>query len=342
MRRVIYGFAWLTIFWASAGYAEVSTHHLQAPVMPVVKSATGAAATSQKPVAPSAPAVMPGSNETEIRVGSKKRLYTLYVPHKASAVPRPLVVVLHGGGGTSKNAAEMSGFSELAEQENFLVAYPQGDGRVATWNAGKCCGYAERMQVDDVEFIRAMLADIKKQQSVDEKRIYATGMSNGGMMAYRLACEMADVFTAIAPVAGAMNTFTCAPSKPVSVLIFHAVDDQHILYQGGQSEKGLRKLFGQSPKPDASVEEAMRFWLGNNYCRKIPKADRYTDYAVTNFYCMNNVDVRLYTIKSGGHSWPGGKKGYLGADDPLPNLNASKIIWDFFWQHPPHPIKDLK
>lgn len=274
-----------------------------------------------------------------IQQGDVSREYYLYTPSKASAEPRPLVVVMHGGAGNPNNAAKMSGFSKLAERENILVAYPAGTGRIPTWNAGKCCGYAERNQVDDVGFIRAMVQEIQKSTPVDPARIYATGMSNGGMMAYRLACEMADVFTAVAPVAGAMNTTSCTPSARPNIAIFHALDDQSVLYEGGPSKSGIRAMFGKEPAPDQSVAETMRFWLAHNSCRKYPLVDEsVAGVGMQNYYCAGKTEIRLFTLSSGGHSWPGGEKGRAQADEPVAHFSATEKMWEFFMAHPPQEI----
>lgn len=273
-----------------------------------------------------------------VTVGKLKRGYTLVVPSKSSPAPRSLVVVLHGGGGSGENIARVTGFSKLAEKENFLVAYPEGTGRVPTWNAGKCCGYAQRMQVDDTGFIEAMIKDIKAKQPVDSQRIYATGMSNGGMMAYRLACDMGSVFAAVAPVAGAMNTFTCAPKGRPSLAIFHALDDKHVLFNGGMPETGLRETLSLKPNPDASVKDAMDFWLKQDYCRKFPGNEDKGDYTVVTYFCAEDRHVTLYMLDTGGHSWPGGQKGRPDADEPIKSLSATEEIWTFFKNHPPREV----
>lgn len=263
-----------------------------------------------------------------------ERTYYLYVPSKSDK-PRPLVIVLHGGGGSPKNIAETTGFSELAKQKDFMVAYPLGTGRFPTWNAGKCCGYAERSDIDDVGFIDQMLADIKTKVQVDNTRIYATGMSNGGMMSYRLACERSNVFAAIAPVAGAMNTFTCKPNSRPSILIFHALDDKNVPYEGGAPTEGVRAMASQKPEADTSVNEALGFWVKNNYCRNFPQQKDEGEVKRLSYYCAENQEVRLNTLKTGGHSWPGGDKGRIFGDEPNPNVHATEEIWEFFFRHPP-------
>lgn len=273
----------------------------------------------------SAQAAEMGTRHTLTHKGAE-RAYHLYAPETKGEAPRPLVVVLHGWGDGPEQVAEQTGFSELAKKENFLVAYPEGSGHVPTWNAGTCCGYAERTQVDDVGFIQAMLKDIQKQVAVDITRIYATGMSNGAMMAYRLACELSGTFAAVAPVAGAMNTPACDAKGRPSLIIFHALDDKHVLYNGGMSEEGLRQRIGRSLAPDASVADAMRYWLKADYCREFPGHEEGGGYMKVTYFCAEDRNVVLYTLKQGGHVWP--KK----------PVDATDEIWRFFRQHPPREL----
>ncbi len=273
-----------------------------------------------------------------LQAGERERTYYLYNPKITPSQPRPLVVVLHGGTGSPERIAEMTGFSALAKNKNFMVAYPAGSGRIPTWNAGKCCGYAERNQVDDVGFVRAMIDDIRQKAKVDNARIYVTGMSNGAMMAYKLACEMGDVFAAFAPVAGAMNLEVCAPEGRPSAIIFHAIDDKHVPFMGGQAEEGLRAALGKDPKPDSSVADAMQFWLQHTYCRQFPEKTIESDYEDTIYFCAEGRHVRLIALTGGGHTWPGSTKAWQGGDTPLPNVEATQMIWDFFNAHPPREV----
>ena len=145
----------------------------------------------------------------------------------------PLVIVLHGAIQGNASAERMSGMSALADKEKFVAVYPQGTsmmGNAPTWNAGNCCGYAQQKNVDDIAFLRALIGKLEKDYSIDAKRIYVTGISNGGMMSFRVACEMADVVAAVAPVEGAQNV-DCKPSAPVSVIVFHGTADRLVPFQ---------------------------------------------------------------------------------------------------------------
>ncbi len=181
---------------------------------------------------------LPTDSVRDLTHDGRTRDYLLHVPPAFDATqPVALVMVFHGGGGRAQNAVRMTNFNELADEQGFIVVYPNGTGRleeqVLTWNGGGCCGRAMLENVDDVGFARAILADLQTVAAIDAKRVYATGMSNGGIMAYRLACEAADVFAAIAPVAGTLNFSPCTPPEHVAIIHFHGTDDQHVLYNGG-------------------------------------------------------------------------------------------------------------
>lgn len=259
--------------------------------------------------------------------GGVEREYHVYVPKKADGgATRSLVVVLHGGGGSPEQVAERTGFSKLAEREGFAVAYPAGIGHVPTWNAGKCCGYASRTKVDDVGFIRKMVAEIEGRHAIDPTRIYVTGMSNGGMMAHRLGCDLSGTFAAIAPVAGAFNVDSCDAKGRPSVIIFHALDDRHVRYEGGHSSEGIRARIGRNLAPDASIADAMKFWIKADYCREFPGHENGDGFKKITYFCAEGRHVVLYTLNKGGHAWP---------ETPL---NATEEIWRFFRQHPPREL----
>lgn len=262
-----------------------------------------------------------------LTVGKMERVYHLYVPEtKDDGDKRSLVVVLHDEGRGARGIAEATGFSELAKKRGFAVAYPEGSGHVPTWNAGRCCGYAERTQVDDVAFIAAMVREIQGKHAINPARVYATGFSNGGMMAYRLGCDLSGMFAAIAPVAGAMNVTGCDGKGRPSVLAFHALDDKHVRYDGGMPEEGARERIGRSLAPDASVGDAMRYWLKADYCRDFPGHETGDGYRKVTYFCAEDRHVVLYTLDQGGHVWP--KK----------PLDATDEIWRFFRLHPPREL----
>lgn len=281
-------------------------------------------------------ALTSGDHVFTLRHGGLERQYRLHVPAGYDAAqPVPLLVALHGGGGNMDYQAndKYYGLISKSEREGVVVAFPNGysrfrGGKLATWNAGACCGAARDGNVDDVGFIRRMVDDIRQRVNLDAGRIYATGMSNGAMMSYRLACEMADVFTAIAAVAGTDNTLECNPVRPVAVLHIHARDDDHVLFEGGAGPGSVEK----SKVADYnSVATSVAKWVQLNGCRSGAERTLETVGAYCDTYrqCRDDAQVRLCVTTDGGHSWPGGNKPRLGAT-PSRAISANEVMWEFF------------
>ena len=206
-----------------------------------------------------------------VTVGGAPRDYELHLPKgKAPAEPAPLVLVFHGGGGNAANAMRMSGMNAKADAEGFIVAYPDGSGprpdALLTWNAWRCCGPALDKKVDDVAFVRALVDDLARHYPVDRKRVYATGFSNGAMLTYRLGCELGDVFAAIAPVAGALNSYDCGTGPKVSVIAFHGTADKHVRFEGGLPEI----QFDRHKRADNGVQFAIDTWKKRDACSGEP------------------------------------------------------------------------
>jgi polyhydroxybutyrate depolymerase len=248
--------------------------------------------------------------------------------------PAPLVIALHGGGGDAEYLEMALHLEAKARRSGFILVYPEGTGRfrdrLLTWNAHNCCGYAREKNVDDVGFIRELIAAMKKDFNVDPARVYVTGLSNGGMMAYRLGCELSDQIAAIAPVAGALNG-DCAPTHPISVIIFHGTADQHVLFDGGAP----RKTFRLTNRVDRSVQYAVDFWVKQNGCEGEPT--RATKGHVRSSLwgkCRAGTAVALYVVEGGGHCWPGGDAAWRGGDEPTKEISANDLMWDFFQAHP--------
>src|SRR5437879_1570747 len=152
----------------------------------------------------------PGDHTRFLQVDKRTRTYLVHVPPNYDPKkPTPVVLAYHGGGSNAVQMVRFCGLNETADKHGFLVVYPNGTGLLEgalTWNGGNCCGFAMQHQVDDVGFTRALLDDLGKVANVDPKRVYATGMSNGAILAYRLASELSDRIAAIAPVGGPMGT----------------------------------------------------------------------------------------------------------------------------------------
>ncbi|MDP7016030.1 MAG: PHB depolymerase family esterase, partial [Pirellulaceae bacterium] len=182
----------------------------------------------------------PGDHTRTLTVGERARSYLVHIPpNYTRRQPTPVVLIYHGGGSNAQVMVRFSGMNRQADKSGFIAVYPSGTGRiekVLTFNGGNCCGYAMRNKVDDVEFTRRLLDDLATVANVDQKRVFATGMSNGAIIAYRLASELSDRIAAIAPVGGPMGTETCRPKRPVPVIHFHGVDDENAPFKGGKGK----------------------------------------------------------------------------------------------------------
>ncbi|MBK7944026.1 MAG: phospholipase [Flavobacteriales bacterium] len=172
-----------------------------------------------------------------ITVDGLERTYTLRLPSSYNgSTPMPLVIAMHGGFGSGTQLENQSQLTPKGESEGFILVYPDGYPspiNIRTWNAGGCCGYAMNQNINDVGYISALLDQIIATHNIDTLRIYATGMSNGGFMSYRLACELSDRIAAIAPVSASMTIESCQPVRPVPVISFHSFLDTSVPWQGG-------------------------------------------------------------------------------------------------------------
>jgi len=267
----------------------------------------------------------------------RERSYILHLPpdyETSKKIHYPLVIVLHGGGGNAENAVNKTRFSLKADAENFVVLYPNGSSKFKnehlSWNSGNCCGYAYKNNIDDVGFIRELIDRLISNHNIDPKKVFVTGMSNGGMMSYRLGCELSDKIAAIAPVAGALNV-ECNPSTPVSVVAFNGTEDMSVLYNGG--EPAIHKAPSRQ-RTDNSVKYAMDFWTKNNGCIPVPQTTQEGSIIIDTYNeCSNGTGVKLYTIIGGGHAWLGSVYNGRG-DEPTQEISATDEMWEFFKGHP--------
>jgi polyhydroxybutyrate depolymerase len=308
-------------------------------------------ARQEKPAPESGPDALsridkPGDYTFSLPHDGLTRQYRMHVPRRYSAAtPAPLVLALHGGGGDMTYMAtdKYYGLISKSEAEGFIVVFPNGysklrSGKFATWDAGTCCAAARDQKIDDVGFVRMVIRDVATQVHIDRNRIYATGMSNGGMMAYRLACEMADAFKAVASVAGTDNTLSCTPKAPISILHIHAKNDDHVLYDGGAG-KQFRDMSRVSDF--SSVPATIAKWVRLNRCNPAPQRVLEVPGAVCDRYseCQGNVAVQLCVTETGGHSWPGGTKP-RGDQPPSRAISANDVMWAFFTStRNPNPSK---
>lgn len=260
------------------------------------------------PMSSAQPQTVPdGPSAHAITVDGLQRSYRVYRPAGLPAAA-PLVLMLHGGFGSAEQAERRYGWDELADTAKFVVAYP--DGLARAWNTGsRCCGRPAGTGVDDIGFLTAVVDEIGRGVGIDPARIYATGMSNGGIMAYTLACNT-GVFAAIGPVA-ATQLGACPGPQPVSVLHIHGIADQQVRYDGGPGS-GVARIDGPP------VADVAAFWRNVDGCAA---PDTRTDGTLTIAAadCPEGRSVQLITVDGGGHDWPD---------------FATATLWQFFAAHP--------
>ena len=265
------------------------------------------------------------------------RSYVVRLPVQATGASAklPLVLVLHGGGGDADNAERMTGFTAKARKEGFIVVYPEGTSRfgdkLLSWNAGHCCAHAMKNVVDDVGFVRELIDMLAGDYPVDMRRVYVTGMSNGGMMAHRLGIELPDRIAGIAPVVGTLFGDEKPPASPVPALMINGMRDEHVPWRGGPpGGRGARSWDGTPTQPAVYQFE---FWSRANGCNQPATQHDNGRWLQWRDTCPSRDDVVLYVIKDNGHAWPGGEKGSRRGDAPSSALNATDIIWEFFAGH---------
>lgn len=288
---------------------------------------------AQQPADPNmTPIRAPGDYRFSFVHGGITREYRVHVPASyRPGRPTAMLIALHGGGGDAAFQANDSkyGLISKSEQGGFIAVFPNGysrwpSGVLATWNAGKCCGPAQKNNVDDVGFIREVIHRMERQASIDARRIFATGMSNGAMMSWRLACEAPEI-RAIAPVAGSDNTPACKPSRPVPIIEFHSFDDDHVPFNGGKGDLSVAQV------DFVSVPSAQAKWVQID--RAQPKPSRVL--TVAGAHCdlhragEGGAPVELCVTDTGGHSWPGGGT-QQGRKQPSMAISANDLMWNFF------------
>ena len=255
-----------------------------------------------------------GTTNEEIFSGGQNRQYRLHVPAGyRSGKPVPLVLGFHGAGSTGAEFEAYSGLSALSDQAGFIAVYPQSLGELTNWDT--------MPKSQDVPFVRDLIHSLEARCSIDPARIYATGHSRGGGMVNRLACELSDRIAAIGPVSGDYAySEDCSPSRPVAVVAFHGTDDPTIPYNGFGVPGEIHESYLRIGTPIPNWAAA---WGDRDECNSKPvtifQENQVTGRGWGN--CQAGADVVLYTINGGTHNWPG-------------EINAIKMIWDFFVQHP--------
>lgn len=278
----------------------------------------------------------------EIKVGLLKREYKYYLPKSYDPnKPMPAVFLFHGGGGTAEAALIETGMNKKADEAGFILVLPEGirsdmskkanfRKNPQTWNDGSGRFFAGENHIDDIEFVSILLDDVEKKLSVDKKRIYASGFSNGSSFVYRLGIELASKFAAIAPIASSglrMKDIKLPLSRAVPLLAIQGSEDPRNPLAGGNI-----KNFGVvDPRPP--IRSSIERWSNFLACSGSQITEEKAGVKKEIFYgCKNNSEIVFYIIEGMGHTWPGGKallpKFLVGETTSL--ISANDIIWDFF------------
>ncbi len=296
---------------------------------------TGHLFGADKPEQSESTTLGPGDHERSLMMDEQERSYLLHIPESYDPQKRtPVVLALHGATMNGPTMAAFCGMSTKSDEAGFIVVYPSGTGRkpFLFWNAGGDWEGSGR-KPDDVAFIRKLLDDLATVVNVDEKRVYACGMSNGGMMCYRLAAELSDRIAAIAPVAGTVALGESDPKRPVPVIHFHGTNDKLVPFEtaAGKVRPSFRGL---------TVEDSIQTWVKLNDCDGNSKTTDVLskpedDLKVTRTIYgpgKNGAAVVLIVVEGGGHTWPGRKPRFRGKS--ALQISANDLIWEFFEKHP--------
>jgi polyhydroxybutyrate depolymerase len=265
----------------------------------------------------------------EMQFGGRTRTFIVHLPEGfTDQEPTPLMLSFHGRHGQGKDQAKLSGFDQVADRHGFIVVYPDGVGE--SWNALAGSGEAQELEVDDVGFVGALIDYLMERYTIDPRRIYASGMSNGGAFVHRLGCEMSGRFAAIASVAGQMApelAKQCKPTDPVAVIDFHGTKDRIAPYDGGETKGGGGLL---------SAQATVDVWRSINGCDNTAKVTFSKGDTTCRTFYGGRAPVTLCTVEGTGHTWPGGFQ-YLPrilVGQTSRDVDASEMIWDFFAANP--------
>ncbi|HEX2737980.1 MAG TPA: PHB depolymerase family esterase [Acidimicrobiia bacterium] len=276
--------------------------------------------------------------------GGRTRNFRLHVPTDLGERPVPLVIQLHGGGGAGRGIDRLTRFHDLADHERFVVVAPSGVAR--NWNDGRI---APRMRaamkgVDDVGFIATLIDSIAARAPIDRRRVYGVGMSNGAMMAGRLACQLSERIAAIAQIAGTAAADAaqwCHPGRPVPVMQIHGTADPLVPYEGGPlggGRHGRRRLQGRLEGRGVvmGVDDWASLWVANNNADGPAVSNVGDDVSVRTWRGTDRQsDLEFWRIEHGGHTWPGGSQ-YLPERVIGPTsktFDATPTIWRFLSAH---------
>jgi len=271
-----------------------------------------------------------GDREESLVSGGRRRTFLLHAPPGGPA-RRPLVLALHGRLGDGRGMERLAGLARLADQEGFLLACPDGVGR--SWADGRGATPADREGIDDVSFLAALIDDAVSRFGAEPARVYAVGMSNGGFMVQRLACERASKVAAVGVVVATMSAAlpeSCRPSRPVPVAFLLGTEDPLVPFRGGKTPRGAL----------LSADATLAWWAERDGCPAVPAVTTLPDRdpgdgtRVTlrvHGPCGAGAEVRAWVVEGGGHTWPGGiqylPRALVGRTSR--DLDASRELWEF-------------
>ncbi|RZL44805.1 MAG: phospholipase [Pedobacter sp.] len=271
-----------------------------------------------------------------ITVDGRARSYVLNLPpNYYEGESFSMVIAMHGGGGDALQFEASTRLTEKANASKFIVVYPEGvksNGvlEARTWNAGACCDFAVENKIDDVKFISLLIDKLVSTYKINAKKVYATGHSNGGMLSYRLACEIGNKIAAIAPNGCSMVTASCNPARPMPILHMHSALDTKVPAAGG-----FGSGVGTAGINFTPIVDILNFWSGKNTCSTTSQVlVNNSNYKFTKWSnCIGNNTIQYYLTTDGGHAWPGGLQGSAIGDNPSKVINANDLLWDFFQQY---------
>jgi polyhydroxybutyrate depolymerase len=250
-------------------------------------------------------------------VGEDEREYLLHTPPAGEDPgPWPLVLNFHGFTSDADSQADYSRLHDAADERGFVVATPEGRGRLAQWNLPPGDDATA-----DVDFALAVVDAVGAERCIDLDRVYATGISNGGAFATVLSCELDDTIAGVAPVAGVNLVEPCPDRRPVAVVAFHGTDDDIVPYDGGAVLFGL---VGSEP-----VEETMAAWADRNGCEAEPSVERVGSEVRRLSWSGCEAPVELFVVEGGGHTWPGAEE-VTGLGHVTDEIDASGLVLERF------------
>jgi polyhydroxybutyrate depolymerase len=272
--------------------------------------------------------------KSSLTVDGLTRTYSLNLPpNYYDASDFSLVIAMHGGGGDAEQFENTSLLTEKANAAKFIIVYPEGVKSTGllgarTWNAGGCCDYARDNNINDVKYISQLIDLLTSTYKINPKKVYATGHSNGGMLSYRLACEIPTKIAAIATSSCSMVvTQPCNPTRAVPVMHIHSLLDSKVPVSGGVG------ITGAYFPP---VDSVLNAWSLKNTCTTPSQViSNNSEFKYTKWSdCNNNVTIQYYLTKDGGHSWAGGLPGGgINGDEPSKAISSNNLLWEFFQQH---------